>query len=173
MYWIYDGDRFFSPRSIYDLGLPSYVDHLDDVFIWGKNEKTYFFYENLYWRYATKIINYCFQPFRLLSAFFRTFTFRSSHLENKNATRNFVKSNIYTFFLIRYDEYSKTMDPGYPQDIEKWKDVPRNIDAVFTSAFDGRTYFFKDQYFQTFDDSSVTASARQLINPFWFANCQD
>ena len=65
------------------------------------------------------------------------------------------------------------MDPGYPQDIEKWKDVPRNIDVVFTSAFDGRTYFFKDKYFQTFDDSSVTASARQLINPFWFANCQD
>ena len=87
--------------------------------------------------------------------------------------RNFVKSNIYIFFLNRYDEYSKTMDPGYPQDIEKWKDVPRNIDAVFTSAFDGRTYFFKDQYFQTFDDSSVTASARQLINPFWFSNCQD
>lgn len=24
---------------------------MDDVFVWGKNGKTYFFYENLYWRF--------------------------------------------------------------------------------------------------------------------------
>ena len=45
--------------------------------------------------------------------------------------------------LFRFDENSKSMDPGYPQDVENWRGVPRNIDAVFTSVFDGRTYFFK------------------------------
>ena len=51
IYWIFDGQRFYShPRSIYDLGLPLFVEALDDVFIWGKNEKTYLFYQNLYWR---------------------------------------------------------------------------------------------------------------------------
>ena len=46
-------------------------------------------------------------------------------------------------YLLRFDENSKSMDPGYPQDVENWRGVPRNIDAVFTSVFDGRTYFFK------------------------------
>ena len=51
IYWIFNGQRFYShPRSIYDLGLPLFVEALDDVFIWGKNEKTYLFYQNLYWR---------------------------------------------------------------------------------------------------------------------------
>ena len=56
-YWISDGDRFFSPQALSSLGLPEYVDRIDDVFVWGKNEKTYFFYKNLYWRYneVTKV----------------------------------------------------------------------------------------------------------------------
>ena len=28
------------------------MDKLDDVFVWGKNGKTYFFYQNLYWRFS-------------------------------------------------------------------------------------------------------------------------
>ena len=51
-YWISDGDRFFSPQALSSIGLPEYVDRIDDVFVWGKNEKTYFFYKNLYWRYS-------------------------------------------------------------------------------------------------------------------------
>ena len=56
-YWISDGDRFFSPQALSSLGLPEYVDRIDDAFVWGKNEKTYFFYKNLYWRYneVTKV----------------------------------------------------------------------------------------------------------------------
>ena len=80
---------------------------------------------------------------------------------------------MHNLFFSRYDEFSKTMDPGYPRDIANWQGIPRNIDAVFTSAFDGRTYFFKDRFFQPFDDGSVTAAPRQPINSFWFANCQD
>ena len=48
------------------------MDNLDDAFIWGKNDKTYFFYQNLYWR---------------------------------------------------YNEATKTMDSGYPQDISRWGGV--------------------------------------------------
>ena len=51
-YWIFDGARFFAPQNISSLGLPSFVDKLDDVFVWGKNGKTYFFYQNLYWRFS-------------------------------------------------------------------------------------------------------------------------
>jgi hypothetical protein len=85
-YWIHDGRRFFSPQSIHDLGLPDFVDKIDDVFVWGKNGKTYLFYKNLYWR---------------------------------------------------YNEQTKLMDQGYPQDISKWNGVPRNLDAAMTSSFDG------------------------------------
>ena len=71
-YWVTNGDRFFSPQPLSNLGLPDYVDKLDDAFIWGKNDKTYFFYQNLYWR---------------------------------------------------YNEATKTMDSGYPQDISRWGGV--------------------------------------------------
>ena len=34
------------------------------------------------------------------------------------------------------------MDPGYPKDIiRNWRGIPRNIDAVLTSVFDGMENF--------------------------------
>ena len=40
------------------------------------------------------------------------------------------------------------MDPGYPKDIiRNWRGIPRNIDAVLTSVFDGMENF---QFCQTF-----------------------
>ena len=58
-YWVFDGESFFAPQSLSSLGLPDYVDKLDDAFVWGKNGKTYFFYQNLYWRFneATKTMD--------------------------------------------------------------------------------------------------------------------
>ena len=58
-YWVFDGESFFAPQPLSSLGLPDYVDKLDDAFVWGKNGKTYFFYQNLYWRFneATKTMD--------------------------------------------------------------------------------------------------------------------
>ena len=117
-YWVFDGESFFAPQPLSSLGLPEYVDKLDDAFVWGKNGKTYFFYQNLYWR---------------------------------------------------FNEATKTMDSGYPQDISRWNGVPRNIDAVLTSVFDGLTYFFKGEEFWTFDDYSLSTApdSPRKINGFW------
>ena len=40
-----------SPRPLSDLGLPSDLKKLDAAFVWGKNDKTYFFSGKRYWRY--------------------------------------------------------------------------------------------------------------------------
>jgi hypothetical protein len=55
--WVYDGNRFEpdSPGSLSDLGLPTGLDRLDAAFVWGKNEKTYFFKNNLYWKYDDQV----------------------------------------------------------------------------------------------------------------------
>lgn len=84
--WIFDGIRFFAPQTLSSFGLPDFVDKIDAIFVWGKNGKTYLFYQNLYWK---------------------------------------------------FDEDSKTIDQGYPQDISRWNGIPRNLDAVTTSSFDG------------------------------------
>ena len=137
--WVYDGIRFYAPQSLSSLGLPDFVEKLDSVFVWGKNGKTYLFYQNLYWR---------------------------------------------------FNEATKSIDEGYPQDISRWNGVPRNLDAVMTSSFDGhnltfyvlsifiyyllpagKTYFFKGQEYWMYDDASVSASAPRKINQFWTSNC--
>ncbi|XP_044753989.1 matrix metalloproteinase-25-like isoform X2 [Coccinella septempunctata] len=51
----------------------------------------------------------------------------------------------------RFNETSRTPDPGYPQHIEKWGGIPKNIDAA-TTWKDGKTYFFKDDLYWTFDN---------------------
>ncbi|TRY71103.1 hypothetical protein TCAL_13422 [Tigriopus californicus] len=52
-YWIYNGYQFIenTPLPLSYLGLPTDVKKLDTAFVWGKNEKTYFFRENIYWRF--------------------------------------------------------------------------------------------------------------------------
>lgn len=52
-YWIFDGVSFVenSPRPLSDLGLPSNLPRIDAAFVWGKNDKTYFFSGDRYWRY--------------------------------------------------------------------------------------------------------------------------
>ena len=68
------------------------------------------------------------------------------------------------------------MDSGYPQDISRWGGVPRNIDAVLTSVFDGLTYFFQGDKFWTFDDYSLSTApdSPRRINGFWtFTSCSD
>jgi len=55
--WVNDGNRFEpdNPSLLSDLGLPSGLNGLDAAFVWGKNEKTYFFKNNLYWKYDDQV----------------------------------------------------------------------------------------------------------------------
>ena len=39
------------PQNLTKLGLPNDILKLDAAFVWGKNEKTYLFRSNMYWRY--------------------------------------------------------------------------------------------------------------------------
>uniref|UniRef100_T1IJX9 Peptidase metallopeptidase domain-containing protein n=1 Tax=Strigamia maritima TaxID=126957 RepID=T1IJX9_STRMM len=52
-YYLFDGNKITSPEplSLANISLPAYVDKLDAALIWGKNLKTYFFYNDEYWRY--------------------------------------------------------------------------------------------------------------------------
>ena len=56
-FWVHDGNRFEpdSPGLLSDLGLPGGLDQLDAAFVWGKNEKTYFFRNNLYWKFDDQV----------------------------------------------------------------------------------------------------------------------
>ncbi|XP_075219994.1 matrix metalloproteinase-2-like isoform X2 [Lycorma delicatula] len=43
------------PRPLTALGLPSTLDQIDAVMVWGHNSKTYFFAGTVYWRYDEEI----------------------------------------------------------------------------------------------------------------------
>ncbi len=54
---VHDGNRFEPENSgfLTDLGLPAGLDRLDAAFVWGKNDKTYFFRKNLYWKFDDQV----------------------------------------------------------------------------------------------------------------------
>ncbi|XP_076345485.1 matrix metalloproteinase-25-like [Tachypleus tridentatus] len=69
----------------------------------------------------------------------------------------------------RYDETEGRVELDYPRHMSMWKGVPYNIDATFQYS-DGKTYFFKDKYFQTFDDQKMKVKnvPAQRISEVWF-----
>lgn len=52
-YWVSDGDNFVegSPRPLTDYGLPAILDKIDAAQVWKKNGKTYFYRNEMFWRY--------------------------------------------------------------------------------------------------------------------------
>ena len=57
----------------------------------------------------------------------------------------------------RYDEEVQSIELDYPRDMQMWKGVPYNIDAVF-QYHDKKTYFFKGKHFWEFDDQRMEAA---------------
>ncbi|EFA10593.2 Matrix metalloproteinase-16-like Protein [Tribolium castaneum] len=52
-FWVYDGKKFIegSPRPLSDYGLPDTLDKIDAVQTWARNGKTYFYKDEIFWRY--------------------------------------------------------------------------------------------------------------------------
>lgn len=52
-YWIFDGLNFLHPeaRPITDFGLPDTLEKVDAAMLWSKNQKTYIFAGDQFWRY--------------------------------------------------------------------------------------------------------------------------
>ncbi|KRT81077.1 hypothetical protein AMK59_5486, partial [Oryctes borbonicus] len=71
-------------------------------------------------------------------------------------------------YFWRYNETSKTMDPGYPMDMSRWRGVPSHLDAAVTWK-DGVTYFFKGEEFWKFDNIwvIVTDTSPMPIAQIW------
>ncbi|XP_018566418.1 matrix metalloproteinase-2-like isoform X2 [Anoplophora glabripennis] len=74
----------------------------------------------------------------------------------------------------RYNETAKAMDPGYPLHMERWKNIPENLDAA-TTWKDGATYFFKGELFWKFDNYFVTATDESPMPTaqIWFGCAED
>ncbi|GAB0098424.1 matrix metalloproteinase-2-like [Sergentomyia squamirostris] len=51
----------------------------------------------------------------------------------------------------RYDDESKTLDPGYPANITRWYGIPPNLDAAMTLST-GQTIFFKKKHFWLYNN---------------------
>ncbi|XP_058812024.1 matrix metalloproteinase-2-like [Topomyia yanbarensis] len=53
LYWIFDGLNFLHPeaRPITDYGLPDSLQKVDAAMVWSKNQKTYIFAGDQFWRY--------------------------------------------------------------------------------------------------------------------------
>ena len=68
----------------------------------------------------------------------------------------------------RFDEEIQYVELDYPRDLQMWRGIPYNIDAVF-QWHNRKTYFFKDKYFWEFDDKKMKASKNspKLIGEFW------
>ncbi|XP_052863601.1 matrix metalloproteinase-2-like [Anopheles cruzii] len=52
-YWVFDALNYLQPevRPITDFGLPEDLKRLDAALVWSKNDKTYFFAGDQFWRY--------------------------------------------------------------------------------------------------------------------------
>ncbi|KAK9883688.1 hypothetical protein WA026_001874 [Henosepilachna vigintioctopunctata] len=52
-YYLFSGNRLEHgyPRPLTDLGMPRHLKKLDGAMVWGHNGKTYFYSENMYWRF--------------------------------------------------------------------------------------------------------------------------
>lgn len=49
---------------------------------------------------------------------------------------------------------NKKMDRGYPKLIsDGWKGIPDNLDAALVWSGNGKTYFFKGTYFDSFSEN--------------------
>ncbi|KAL3268417.1 hypothetical protein HHI36_007530 [Cryptolaemus montrouzieri] len=107
-YWVYDGSILIehSPRPISDYGIPIGIGGIDAVQTWRKNEKTYLYKGDRFWK---------------------------------------------------YNENNKTVDPGYPAHIERWRGIPEDLDAAMTWK-DGKTYFFKGNQYWTFNNEWIIVS---------------
>ncbi|KAI4461533.1 matrix metalloproteinase [Holotrichia oblita] len=71
-------------------------------------------------------------------------------------------------YFWRFNETSKTIDPGYPMDMSRWRGVPSHLDAAITWT-DGITYFFKGKEFWKFDNVwvIVTDTSPMPIPQIW------
>ena len=68
----------------------------------------------------------------------------------------------------RFDEDIQHVELDYPRDIQMWKGIPYNLDAVF-QWHNRKTYFFKEKYFWEFDDKRMESAKNspELIGEVW------
>ncbi|XP_046744993.1 matrix metalloproteinase-2-like isoform X1 [Diprion similis] len=73
----------------------------------------------------------------------------------------------------RFNATSRTLDPGYPHNIRRWRGIPSHIDAAMT-WIDGKTYFFKDKLVWKFDNLLIKTDDRYpLPAPQYWMGCPE
>ncbi|XP_018329458.1 matrix metalloproteinase-25-like [Agrilus planipennis] len=99
------------------------------------------------------------------------------YLDKIDAAQNW-KVNGKTYFykkdrFWRYNETSRTMDNGYPKNMNRWRGVPHDLDAALTWK-DGRTYFFKGKLYWAFDNKwIITTEESPLPAPESWIGCPE
>lgn len=70
----------------------------------------------------------------------------------------------------RLDEAQEKVESDYPRDMDIWRGVPHDIDAVMQWHRNGITYFFKGMNFWRLDNRKmqVTDDSPRLYQEYWF-----
>ena len=135
---------------------------IDNAFVWGQNNKLYFFKDNMYWKFDDE--------YKLEENFPQEISSRWGNLpDNIDAVFTNPNDNKTYFFngslYYEYDNDNLKIKDGYPKKIKDyWNGIPENnIDAVFVSK-DKEIYFIKDKWLFWNNNDETSAIAETFNN---------
>lgn len=146
------------PRHISNMGLPNSLKNMDSVFVWGRNQKTYFVKGNQYWRYNERRRAMDAGYPRSLSVWKGIPANLDGVMKWKNGKTYFFKGKQY----YKLDDYSIAAEASYPQSIAiKWMRCETSRLVVKTATVNptGNNTFVKGNN----DKSSGTAVLPTLV----------
>ncbi|KAK9744808.1 Matrixin [Popillia japonica] len=143
--------------------LPRSLNHVDAVYETPDN-KIVFFIDKEYYVFSGNSLEHGYpRPLTNLGLPARLSKIDGATVWGHNGKTFFFSGHEYW----RFDEDSKRVELDYPRNMDMWKGVAKNIDAVFQWR-DGKTYFFKDTGFWKFDDNQMKVGSFGSSGSFWF-----
>ena len=117
-FWLYNGNALEKgPRPISEYGLSQELANMDAVFVWGRNQRTYFFKGDKYWRYDDKKHRIDYGYPRNISVWKGVPSNIDAAMRWRNGRSYFFKGREY----LKLDDWKIETEKGYPRRIAlKW-----------------------------------------------------
>lgn len=156
------------PISSFWGGVPNGID---EIFTWGHNRKFYFFKGNQYYRYNDQLKKVdWFYPLTISQGWpgLPSDGIDAAFTWSNGKSYFFKGSKVYLWDNIN-DEVEYSWRNGKPIN-NVWWGLPNKPDSAFRWYWDGRSYFFKYEYYYYWDDATNNAHGPYFIGQSKFKN---